>query len=409
MPLTANGAILLDLTRTVSRLGRGPLTGIDRVECAYLDHFLAADYPLFGLVRTPIGFLLLDHAGCAAISARVHLNEPLGKSDLIGGLFHRNSPLRARADADARRFSIGRAARPLLKRLLRHLPLGSVYFNVGHANLTMGCLTQIRHAGLGVVVMVHDTIPLDHPEFARLGTIAPFRQKLVAVARHADLVVHTTQDARTKTEHHFGHLGRVPRGVVANLGVPTPVANPAALPPGVNLLRPYFVAIGTIEPRKNYELLLNVWDQFGTGPDTPQLFIIGARGWASPELFARLDVLPADHPVKLMSNLPDAAVAALLQNAAGLLFPSHAEGFGLPVVEAAATGVPVITSNLAVIKELVGDYAVYLDATDVYSWMETIRQHAKDAMQPQNGQTEPRFCHQPPSWADHFRTVLRNI
>ena len=58
-------ARLLDLTRLVSRLGRGPMTGIDRVECAYLTHLASRETLLFGLVRSAAGWLLLDQSGCA--------------------------------------------------------------------------------------------------------------------------------------------------------------------------------------------------------------------------------------------------------------------------------------------------------------------------------------------------------
>ena len=397
------------MTRLVSRLGRGPLTGIDRVESAYLDHFLQDTFPLFGIIRTRVGYLLLDRAGCLALAARVRGDVSIGKSDLIGRLFYRRNPLRARAESEARRFSIARAPRPFLGQMLRRLPAGSIYFNVGHANLTMQGLAHLHRAGLRIAVMVHDTIPLDHPEFARPGTVAPFGQKMAAVARHADLVIHTTQDARAKTESHFAQIGRVPKAVVANLGVPQPLTDATALPPGLTLTQPYFVAIGTVEPRKNYNLLLDVWDCFADGPDTPHLMIVGARGWASADVFARLDALTADHQVKFLSGLPDLAVASLLQNAAALLFPSHAEGFGLPPVEAAALGVPVITSNLAVIKELLGDYPVYLDVWDVYSWMETIKSHAKAASTGTDGKTGLRYRKEPPTWADHFKIVLRDL
>jgi glycosyltransferase involved in cell wall biosynthesis len=105
-----------------------------------------------------------------------------------------------------------------------------------------------------------------------------------------------------------------------------------------------------------------------------------------------------------MSGLPDSAVAAVLQNARALLFPSLAEGFGLPPVEAAAMGVPVVASNLSVIRELLGDFAVYLDVTDSYSWMQTIRTLA-DA----SPKTMGRKKVNPPNWADHFKTVLSGL
>lgn len=391
-------ARLLDLTRLVSRLGRGPLTGVDRVEFAYLTHLLCLDDPLFGLVRTGAGFVLLDRAGCMGLAARVRGDITLGPVDLLGRLIHRRNPLRARAEADARRLAVARTARPFLRLMLRHLS-GATYLNTGHANLTDRSLSAIRAAGLNIAVLVHDTIPLDHPEFARPDTVDPFRAKMAAVSHHATCVIHTTHDARAKTDAQLARLGRVPPGIVAALGVPVPVSG--VLPQGIPQDRPYFVTIGTIEPRKNHALLLDIWDQLG--PDAPRLYIIGGRGWADPALFARLDHLPPQGPVQVLSGLDDSALAALLQNARALLFPSLAEGFGLPPVEAAAMGVPVVASNLAVIRELLGEFAVYLDVTDSYSWMETIKTlaEASDHM--------GRKTINPPNWADHFKTVLSGL
>lgn len=405
----ATAARLLDLTRLVSRLGRGPLTGIDRVEYAYLDHLLKDDRPLFGLVRTVMGYVLLDHAGCAGMAALVQGDAALPPPDMIGRIFHRRNPRLGRAEAAVRRLAIARAARSLLARMLRHLPAGSSYLNVGHSNLTYQSLNQLHRAGLRIAVLVHDTIPLDHPEFARAGTVDPFRRKMAAVSRFAGLVIHTTRDSRAKTQHHLADFGRVPPGVVANLGVPQPKPDMADLPPGFGTPPAYCVALGTIEPRKNHALLLDIWDHFGTGPDIPRLYIIGSRGWAAPDVFARLDALASDHPVKVLTGLPDGAVTAILANASALLFPSRAEGFGLPAVEAAALGVPVITSNLPVIKELLGDYAVYLDVTDIYSWIDTITQHMNTMQQGGGAGAGARKHKDPPTWPDHFKIVLRDL
>ena len=131
-------ARLLDLTRLVSRMGRGPMTGIDRVEHAYLLHLLDSEVPLFGLVRTGFGYALLDRVGMAGIARRVRGAEPLGEADLLARLAHRRNPVRARAEADVRRLALARAARPFLRQmLLRHLPAGTSYLNTGHANLTL--------------------------------------------------------------------------------------------------------------------------------------------------------------------------------------------------------------------------------------------------------------------------------
>ena len=395
-------ARLLDVTRLVSRLGRGPLTGIDRVELAYLTRFLADEAPLFALVRSAAGFLLLDRPGCAGLLALIRGQATLPPADLLSRLLHRRDPRRARSETAVRKLAIARTPRFGLRRLLRGLPKAASYYNVGHSNLTARGLARIRAAGLDVVVLIHDTIPLDHPEFSRPDTVVRFRRKLAAAGVYATQVIHLTEATRVTTELQMARLGQVPPGIVAPLGVEVPRPDAAALPSDLDLSKPYFVALGTIDPRKNHQLLLDVWAQMAD--PVPKLYILGGRGWATAALLSRLDALPPGGPVQEVAGLSDAGVAALLVGAAALLAPSRAEGFGLPPVEAATLGVPVIASDLPVTREILGNKAVYLPPDDIYSWLETI---VRQLEPPASGQTS----YSPPirlTWADHFNTVLRD-
>lgn len=375
------------------------MTGIDRVEYAYLTHLASRETPLFGLVRSAAGWLLLDQPGCAHFAQIVSGKVGLPPADLLSRLLHRRDPLRARAETAARQLAISRAARPFLSRLMRQLPRGTSYLNVGHANLSDKPLASLTRAGLSVTVLIHDTIPLDHPQFARPGTVEPFRARVAAVSAHATQLIHLTNAARTLTEAQMAGMGRVPPGVVAPIGIDLAAPDPRFLPPAIDLTAPYFVTLGTIEPRKNHALLLDVWARLPH--PVPRLYIVGNRGWADAALLARLDALPADGPVRVLHGLPDGAVAALIARARALLAPSLAEGFGLPPVEAASLGTAVIATDLAVTRELIGNKAVYLPASDIYSWTETI---VRQAALPQiDGEKTPWYA---PTWDAHFKTVL---
>jgi glycosyltransferase involved in cell wall biosynthesis len=379
----------------VSRQGRGPLTGVDRVEFAYLSELLSRADPVFGLVRTRFGFVLLDRPGMRRLRGRL-LGGPSGKADLIGRLSWRRDPKRAAAEADARRGALARGAVPLLGRVLRQVPEGIHYLNVGHANLTDRVMRAVKARGGRIAVLVHDTIPLDHPEFTRPGIPQVFARKLAVVARNADLVIHSTEDARQKTEAHLARMGRVPPALVVPLGVDVPQPDPATRLPA----RPYAVAIGTIEPRKNIGLLLDAWDLGGAA--MPELMLLGGRGWEKDALFDRIATSPK---VTHLPGQTDGQVAALLAGSLALLFPSRAEGFGLPPVEAAALGVPVIASELSVLHALLGDYPVYLDPSDIYAWKETIRALAERA-ETADHRNRPIT---PPDWKNHFNSVLRSV
>lgn len=389
---------LLDLTRSVSRLARGPMTGIDRVEAAWAAELVKQKEPALALIRTGAGFLLLDRVGMAALFTSALPD----RADVLARLAHRGHRARARAETLARRLAVARCSRFGLARMLRRWCLaGGSYLNLGHANLAPRTLRQVRQAGLTVTVLIHDTIPLDHPALVRAGSTDAFRGKLAAVAQHADRVVHLTAATRRVTEGHLARLGRVPPGCTAPLGV-TPVRpDPALLPAGLTLSRPYFVALGTIEPRKNIGLLLDVWNVLAA---PPRLLLIGARGWAGADLLARLDALPPDGAITELNGLPDGAVAALLADARALLFPSLAEGYGLPPLEAAALGVPVLALKLPVIHEILGDYPVYLIDSNRYSWRTKIEELVEATERA--SQTGARIVL--PPWETHFNAVLNS-
>lgn len=387
---------LIDLTRLTSRLGIGALTGIDRVELAWACHLLSVQDPLFGLVRMKLGYALLDRAGVQGLVARVTGQVPLGPGDRTGRILWRRNPQRARAEADLRRIAVARALPWGLARLLR--PLGGLdYLNLGHANLTAPGLRTIRRFG-SVSVLLHDTIPLDYPQFTRAGIPPVFARKLAAVSAHADRVIHTTKDARAKSEAHLAAAGRVPPGIVAPLGVGR--AQAGDLPPGLGA-DPFVLALGTIEPRKNLDLLAKVW---AATPGLPRLLVVGNRGWAAPDLFTILETTPG---ITLLGPLPDATVAALMDRALALIFPSFAEGYGLPPLEAVARGLPVLCSDLPVLREVLRDLPVYLDPTDVYAWTKAIQSLGQTGAE----QTDRKAAaagsgFDLPTWEAHFNLIL---
>ncbi len=381
--------VLLDLTRLCSRAGR-TLTGVDRVELAYAEGLAGLGVPLHGLVRTSLGFLLLDGPGMGAV-ARAARDRSWPTPDLLARL-SRLPDAQARGQSLARALAVARAPRWGLPRLFRHLPPGMAGLNVGHSNLGARALAAARALG-PVAVMIHDTIPLDLPQHQRAGTPEAFRRKLAAVARHATLVLSPSEAAAGDVRRHMARLALRPPPVHAlPLGVAVAPPDPALLPPGLPP-PPFFVTLGTVEPRKNHALLLDVWEGW---PEAPPLLLLGSRGWGNEAVFRRLDARPRG--VVELSGLPDGAVSALLQRAEALLAPSLAEGFGLPSQEALALGCPVICGDLAVFRETLGDRAVMCRTFEPGEW--------RAAIEALLGAPPPRSPKAPAGWPGHLKDLL---
>src|SRR5205823_1024035 len=208
---------------------------------------------------------------------------------------------------------------------------------------------------------------------------------------------------------HLDRAARSPPVLVAPFGteLPPPIAAPA--PP---LERPYFVYVSTIEARKNHLLLLNLWRRLAAelGNAAPQLILIGQRGWETENVVDMLDRCPALRGAVIEHNvLPDSEMVRLLQGARALLLPSFAEGFGFPVIEALALGVPVLCSDIPALRETGGAVPEYLDPLDGPGWRAAILDYAALDSPRRAAQLERLHGWRPPTWHEHFANVDRLI
>jgi glycosyltransferase involved in cell wall biosynthesis len=122
--------------------------------------------------------------------------------------------------------------------------------------------------------------------------------------------------------------------------------------------RPYVLYLGAIEPRKNVDTLLDAWSASQVRADF-DLVIAGASGWGSEQTMARLASRPAS--VRYIGYVPEDELPGLVAGASAFVYPSLYEGFGFPVAQAMAAGVPVITSNTSCLPEVAGGGALLVD------------------------------------------------
>mgnify|MGYP001592743278 CR=1 FL=1 len=217
-----------------------------------------------------------------------------------------------------------------------------------------------------LVVSIHDVIFLDYPEWFTPPDQTYFRLSLNRTLQRADQVITISQATKEALVRH--KLFEAKKIQVTPLAVTyeTPgVQTQAALRQQYNLPEKYLLMIGTIEPRKNTLRVLEAYERLvGTAVDVPPLVLAGRRGWLGPELETALARPNLRGRVHTLGSFERAHRSALLAGAEMLLFPSLAEGFGLPVLEGMAAGVPVITSNISSLPEVAGEAALLVDPQD---------------------------------------------
>lgn len=391
----ARKPIVFDLSRLLSRAYHLTPTGIDRVEFAYAVELLrrvpdrlrfAAVHPAGGYYgRLDIGavrqFLAFTQARW---QSRGEAQEEVVRSQAIWHLF----ALRPRAVP---------------------VPLGQrVYLQASPHHLEDGKLVRsiLRTERARFVNLVHDVIPLTYPEFARPDGAVQHARRLRTIDRFADGVIANSQATLDAlTPHLTQRTGRLTQ--VAHLGCEWGDPFSAAVKEPDE--RPYFLCISTIEPRKNHLLLLNIWRRMAEsmGDHAPQLILVGRRGWENENVIDLLErsVTLRGHVIE-RTDVDDRELTRLLGGARAVLLPSFAEGFGMPVAEALAAGVPVICSDIGALREAGGDAPDYLDPLDGVGWLRTILDYAHPASRMRAAQLERMRAWAPMPWSRHIDIVL---
>jgi glycosyltransferase involved in cell wall biosynthesis len=371
--------MLFDVTRLAARLleGKRP-TGVDRVSLAYIRHFRQDAQ---ALVRHWGRWVCPGERGSQLIFAA-----------LLGEAAH---PARMIRKAVAMGHVLGSS-----------VPRDALLFNTGHSGLDdPGYAAAVERFSLRPVYFVHDLIPVTHPEYCREGEACRHEQRLrTMLTTGSGLIVNS---AATGAElHHYGKaVGLpVPPLVVAPLGtvaLPAPQLSPPRQ-------QPYFVMLGTIEPRKNHLMMLHLWRQMieAQAPNIPGLVIIGQRGWECEQVLDLLERSPGlKGKVIEHGGCDDAELSTWLHHAQALLFPSFVEGYGMPLAEALAHGVPVIASDLPVFREIAGDIPDYLDPLDGPDWRRLVLDYAQPGSPLRAAQIARMEGYAAPSWEQHFARV----
>lgn len=362
-------------------------TGVDRVSLAYLQHYRQQSR---ALVRHWGRWIILNKTYSQRLFSAL-LNEcrnPVATIKQTVVLGHLCPPQEARHE---------------------------ILFNTGHSGLDKANYTeQVKRYDFRPFYFLHDLIPIHYPEYCREGEARLHHQRLLTMLQTGrGLITNSADTERSLHDYVAAHRLTAPPMLVAPLGT-AKLPAPGPTPPPQTKGRPYFVMLGTIEPRKNHILLLQVWRrlvetslQAGLREqEIPLLVIIGRRGWDCDHVFHQLERSPflQDHVLK-QTRCDDDLLSNWLSHARALLFPSFAEGFGMPLAEALIHGMPVIASDLPVFHEIAGDIPDYLDPLNGLAWLERVKAYSLPNSPERIAQMARITEFHAPDWGQHFSLV----
>ncbi len=400
--------LFIDVTRICSQMVRSTPTGIDRIDLEYLEGALGRreDVAVDCVVTTPAFVGALNTSFMADVVAAIRQNWARDGVSGEDAAFEqvrtlleqgwvpddqgcvrvkvRQTGYRKLKSLSAPVFNL-LASRYRLRQSLRTMSerQTALYLNTSHTQLEHGRRFRwLRGPGINPVFFVHDTIPVEYPEFCSPGSAKRHEGRLETVSRDAAKVIVNSEATKKALRRYWDARDmRIPQCEVVPLGISDCFTRPTPAEALIRSKRPYFVCVGTLEPRKNHLLLFSVWRELvaSMGEQAPVLVLVGRRGWQNENI---CDVLERSRQLSSniieVSGLGDHGLAALMRSSQGLIAPSIVEGFGLPVAEALAMQVPVIASDIDAHREVAGGCAHLVNPHDSMGWATAIRAQMQD-------------------------------
>lgn len=239
----------------------------------------------------------------------------------------------------------------------------------------------LRPCPVPAVTTVHDLTILLYPETHRTKirwSQLPFLERSLARARR--IVVDSRSTADDLRRQFAGHAAKtrvIPLGVETRFS-PAGAEEVERIRRDLDAPQGYLLYVGTAEPRKNLHLLIDAWESLALDAERfPPLLLAGGEGWHSRRLHRRIRKL---RPLGLrhLGRVDEAELVRLYRGALAFTYPSLYEGFGLPPLEAMACGVPVVTSDVSSLPEVVGDAALTVNPRDGRALVDALRRVVTD-------------------------------
>lgn len=218
---------------------------------------------------------------------------------------------------------------------------------------------------------IHDLSPLEHPEWFQASFAVWYRLFLPILAKRVKMIFSPSEYVKKKVIGRFG----ITQVTVTPNGVNRSFFHPGARQTRFDLPQNYILFVGTLEPRKNLGRLLQTWNEITDEFREMWLVIVGVSG----TVFKSIHLSHATERVRFLGYVDDETLAGLYANAALFVLPSQDEGFGLPALEAMASGTPVIVSDGGALPEVVGNAGLTFCLSDQNALENTLRACLSDA------------------------------
>lgn len=221
-----------------------------------------------------------------------------------------------------------------------------------------------------VVVTLHDLIPLKHPETEKFAAQMYWRLQIPIAARRSSFIITDSEHARQEILEDFDCPPEKVKAIMLGFDPLMNKLREAADGDKIclkyGLPSEYLLYVGTIQPRKNLDTLIQAFSRLKrSGSVDHKLVIVGRKGWLYERLFADIREMNLESEIIFTGFVPDEELPFIYDRARVFLYLSLFEGFGLPPLEAMACGIPVITSNTTSLPEVVGDAGITVNPTDI--------------------------------------------
>lgn len=431
----ANSVVWLDVTDLVH--WRGTLTGIQRTQynlCSQLarNHnvkffqFLADGHLIAVLLPDSTIFGSAQHnVSPTSVRSLVHSVKHLLRTIVRAGT--RLVPARIRTSLRVRGHAISESLRDVAyvvtaSRSAATPPL-SHPFAAEDTVMFLGVTWSIKNhqrrvaqlrdeLNLVVISTVYDLIPIVRPQFFGQGFGAHYGRHLMDTLSCSDLLLSISESTTADLKFFAAELNTpLPRILTFRLGDDPEHETPSR--PRHDGVRPneFILSVGTIEVRKNYDLLYRVWDQAVRGnKPIPTLVIVGRPGWLTHDLLYQIEAnkATANHII-LLSQVNDDELMWLYQNCLFTIYPSWYEGWGLPIAESAKYGKFCLASNTSSMPEIAGPLFDYFDPADQQGLLQLVVKYVenRDALGEKTRELSRSYA--PYGWSDSARFLEGKI